>query len=74
MPFRHALEVIAYWNDFPPEHEMLAMFAQCYTTWKPGGKPMTEEESRVEHAKSLKQRWAAGAMSAKDLVAGGGRL
>jgi hypothetical protein len=63
-----AFEILGYWKTSPPEHEMLAMFAQIYTTWTPGGEPMTEEEARVKHQRSLEQRWAAGAMSAKDLV------
>jgi hypothetical protein len=74
MRFSDALDVIEYWANSPPEHEMLAMFAQVYTTWTPGGKPMTEEQARVEHQKSLKQRWDAGARSAKDLVGMGGAL
>jgi hypothetical protein len=69
-----AFELLDYWRESPPEHEMLAMFARVYTTWQPGGGAMTEEQARVEHQKSLKQRWDAGARSAKDLVGMGGAL
>lgn len=74
MPVPDAFELLEYWEQSPPEHVMLAMFAQVYTTWRPGGKPLSEEEVRVEHHKSLKQRWDAGARSAADLVGMGGVL
>lgn len=68
MPLRDAIALLSYWDISPPEHELMSLFARIYTTWTPGGKAKTEEEARVEHQKSLEERWAAGAMSAKDLV------
>lgn len=68
MPMRHAFEIIDYWRQWPPEHEMMAMFARVYTTWTPSGKPMTEEEAKVEHRKSLQRRWDQGALNVKQIL------
>ena len=69
MTLTDAQDIWEYWLSSPPEHEMIAMFATVYTTWKPGGKPMTEEDARVEHRKSLEQRWNAGALNVKQILA-----
>lgn len=65
MTLPQALELFGYWQDFPPEHEMLAMFARVYTTWKPQGASRLSPED--EQRKSLEDRWKAGAMNAKQL-------
>lgn len=62
-----AQELFQYWLDFPPENEMLALFARVYTTWEPKGRPMTDEDRAQSHQESLEQRWKAGAMNAKQL-------
>lgn len=68
-----ARSITDYWKECPPENEMLALLAQVYTTWRPSSiLNMTEEERMVEHRKSLQRRWDAGALSAQDLVRGGG--
>ncbi len=64
MTLPQAEEILGYWRNSPPEHEMLAMFARVYTTWEPAdAKPMTPEE----HRKSLEDRWKAGAMNPAQL-------
>lgn len=74
MPFRHAREILTYWQSFPPENEMLVVLAQVYTTWRPQNvQPMTEEE----HRQSLERRWGSGqAMSPKQMLEafGGGNV
>ena len=53
------------WVNAPPEAEMLALLAQVYTTWKPGG---AREMTAAEHQASLEARWRSGAaMNAKQL-------
>lgn len=64
MTLPQALELFEYWEDFPPEHEIMAMFARVYTTWKPGNVRLTPEE---EQRRSLEERWKAGAMNPKQL-------
>ncbi len=72
MTLPEALELLDYWRVSPPEHEMLALFARVYTTWRPDGdKPVTE----VEHRASLEERWKAGAMSPQQMFqAMGGKV
>jgi hypothetical protein len=31
----HLSALLAYWSGHPPIHDLLAMLARCYTTWKP---------------------------------------
>lgn len=63
-----------YWKQSPPEHESAAMFLEAYTNWEPERPPMTEEQFREWHAKSLERRWRAGAMNPKQIYeALGGR-
>lgn len=64
MTFVEVLDLFEYWRSFPPEHEMMAMFARVFTTWQPANaRAMTPEE----HMRSIEERWAAGAMSPKQL-------
>jgi hypothetical protein len=63
MTLPEALELFDYWETSPPEHEMLSMLAQAYTTWEPKRQPRTEEEAIAAHRKSLEERWRAGAMN-----------
>ena len=75
MTLRDARAITDFWQECPPENEMLAMFARVYTSWEPASiLNMTEEERMVEHRKSLQRRWDAGALSAQDLVRGGGLI
>jgi hypothetical protein len=69
MTLPQALELFQYWEAFPPEHELMRMFAMVYTTWKPRAKPLTEEERRAAHQASLEERWKAGAMNAAQIMA-----
>jgi hypothetical protein len=64
MAFTDARAILSYWHHSPPENEMLALLAQCYTTWRPTG---TAAMTREEHQRSLEQRWASGAMNAKQI-------
>ena len=74
MTFRQARDLFTYWQESPPENEILAMLAKVYTTWRPGP-PLTEEQAMVEHRKSLELRWKAGAMNPKQIFESmGGRL
>lgn len=68
MTLPQAIALFEYWEECPPENEMLATLAQVYTTWKPSTRSnMTEEQLREEHQKSLEARWKAGAMNVKQL-------
>lgn len=69
MTLPQAFELFHYWEAFPPEHEMMAMFARVYTTWKPKTKQLTEQEQRLAHQASLEARWKAGAMNAAQIMA-----
>lgn len=65
MRMRDARALSEFWQDCPPESEMLALLAQVYTTWRPvHARQMTPDE----HQKSLEARWASGAMNAKQLL------
>jgi hypothetical protein len=61
MTLPQAMELFDYWQDAPPEHEILAMLARVYTTWKP------QSVKPKDHQASLEERWAAGAMNAKQI-------
>jgi hypothetical protein len=65
MTLPQTFELFDYWEQAPPENEMLAMLATVYTTWKPGSsKPLTPEQ----HLASLEERWRSGAaMSPKQM-------
>lgn len=69
MRISDAREITNQWADAPPEAEMLALFAQVYTTWKPNSAlPKTQEEADAQHMASLEARWKSGnAMNAKQL-------
>jgi hypothetical protein len=68
MTYRDARMLFDFWQDSPPENEMLVMFARIYTTWKPKNfKELTPEEQQDAHRKSLEERWAAGAMNPKQM-------
>ncbi len=74
MTLPEAMELFEYWDNFPPEHELLRIAISVYTTWQPE-KKLTEEEIVVQHRKSLEQRWKGGAMNVKQLFeATGGKL
>ncbi len=64
-----------FWRQAPPEAETLALLAAVYTSWRPEGAELTEEQVIAAHRKSLEERWRAGAMNAKQFFeATGGRL
>jgi hypothetical protein len=64
-----------FWREAPPAEETLALLAAVYTTWRPEGREMTEEEAIAAHRRSLEERWRAGAMNAKQFFeATGGRM
>lgn len=67
MPFREARQVLEYWNERPPEHEMMIMFAQRFMDWRPAGKQLTEKEVIAAHRRSLEERWQAGAMNIEQM-------
>jgi hypothetical protein len=71
MTLPDTLELLQYWDSFPPEHEMLEMFARAYTTWNPKvTKVLTEEEQQAAHQASLEARWkSGGAMNAAQILA-----
>lgn len=74
MTLPEAMEIFDYWNDFPPEHELMRIAVMVFTTWEPYTKP-TEEEVIAQHRKSLEQRWKGGAVNVKQLYeATGGQL
>ncbi len=67
--------VITFWRQVPPEAETLALLASVYTTWRPEGQELTEEQVVAAHRRSLEERWRAGAMNAKQFFeATGGRM
>ena len=47
-------ELAEYWRTSPPEHEMAAMLARVFTTWKP-----PETDDPVARHKRLKEIWLA---------------
>lgn len=64
MTLPEATDLYRYWQDFPPEHELLARLAAFQTGWRAANaKPM----SRSEHQRSLDERWKGGAMNPKQL-------
>lgn len=69
------LELFEYWDSYPPEHELLRIAIDVYTTWEPK-KNLSEAEVIAEHRRSLQQRWKAGAMNVEQLfhATGGGRM
>jgi len=68
MTFRQARGFFDYWKNFPPENESICVLVQAYTTWRPQG-PMTEEEAVAQHRKSLEDRWKAGALDPRQMLA-----
>lgn len=64
MTLSHAREILDFWQEYPPENEMLCLLAQVYTTWKPKG-----EMTAQDHQRSLEARWAAGAMNPQQILA-----
>jgi hypothetical protein len=63
MTLPQVYDLFEYWQNAPPDNEMLAMLAAAFTTWRPNTKPMTDEE----HQASLEARWKAGAMNVKQM-------
>lgn len=57
-----------YWQHNPPEHEMLAMLARVFTTWKPEAASDGTAESEAAHRASLEARWNAGVMNAAQML------
>ncbi|MGC8518465.1 MAG: hypothetical protein ACP5P4_08035 [Steroidobacteraceae bacterium] len=75
MRMSDALAITKFWLQSPPEGEMLALLASVYTSWRPGGQELTEEEAIAAHRRSLEERWKGGAMNAKQFFeATGGRM
>jgi hypothetical protein len=71
MTLPQVYDLFDYWADHPPVPEIGEILLRVYTTWKGRDKPQPE----AEHQKSLEDRWAAGAMNAKQLFeATGGRI
>lgn len=69
MTLPQVTELFDYWRDHPPENELVAVLAQCFTSWKPrAGQAKTPEE----HMRSLEARWQSGAMNVKQLFEGAG--
>lgn len=66
MTLSQARNIVKYWDNYPPEHELLAILTRAYTAWEPA-RQLTEEEIQIEHRKSLEARWKAGAMNAKQM-------
>lgn len=66
MTLPEAFEVLEYWQEFPPEHEMLALLSRVYTTWQPGG---GREMTPAEHQASLERRWKSGYLNVKQMMA-----
>lgn len=64
MTLPQAMSLFEYWEECPPENEMLALLARVYTTWKP---KVSTDDAEQRHRKSLEARWKAGAMNAKQL-------
>jgi hypothetical protein len=61
-----------YWADHPPEHEILGMLAQAFTSWEPKSSLIMTVE---EHRESLEARWKSGvAMNVKQLFEATGGL
>ena len=62
MSFPHAIDILDYWQQHPPENEVISLMAQVYTTWRPDADP-----ANVDPEASAKRQWAAGAMNPKQL-------
>lgn len=62
-------DLFRYWEENPPEHELLAVLAIYEGAWQPGEKQYaTEEERTAAHRESLERRWASGQfMNAKQI-------
>lgn len=67
MTFPQAVDMLEYWQQSPPEHELVAMFARVYTTWKPMVAGDAAAPKGNAQQKSLEERWAAGAMNAAQI-------
>jgi hypothetical protein len=70
MTFPEAVELLEYWQECPPEHEFLALFARVYTSWEPKSvASMTEEEVQAANLRQIEKRWASGqALSPKQMM------
>lgn len=62
MRWRDARALVEFWQECPPQDEVLAILAQAFTTWRPPQAP-------GEHERSLEARWKSGAMNAAQLLA-----
>lgn len=73
MTFPQVYRLFNYWKTSPPIHEIGALMARVFTTWKPVEDNADPPE--IAHRKSLEARWAAGYMNVADMFkAGGGTL
>lgn len=63
MTLPQVYRLFAYWDISPPEHELVALMARCFTTWEP--KPSEEKAPEQK----LEDQWRQGAMNAADLLA-----
>jgi len=64
MTLPEVYRLFEYWKRNPPEHELVAMMARVYTTWRP---EVDGPQSEAEHRASLEARWKAGAMNVKQI-------
>jgi hypothetical protein len=68
MTFRQARQVLDYWYESPPEHELLALIARSHGWEFKSARVPTAEERRAAHHASLEARWKAGAMNAEQIL------
>jgi hypothetical protein len=74
LPFPRVVELFAYWEKSPPEHEMLSFLAMR-EGWKPSGAKISEEEAIAQLRREQARRWASGqAMDARQIVGAGGEI
>jgi len=67
MRFRDAVQILIYWQDAPPEQELLAIMAR----YRNPKKQLSPEE---EQKQSLEARWKSGAMNPKQFFEATGGL
>jgi hypothetical protein len=58
MTLPQAFDLFEYWKAAPPEHELVAMLATVYTTWRPA------EQKRM----TVEEKWAAGALNPAQMM------
>ena len=78
MTFPEALDLFEYWQEVPPENELLAILVRAQTNWEPGSvSSMTEDQAQEANRQAVERRWASGqALSPKQLLEafGGGKV